>query len=150
FRMVSFPDKTLSEDVLFSYQLRQRGSHFTWDPKIEVLHHNRQGWTEFFAYNFKMGRAAAGYHREMQLWWAVTVLGMRILTIASPAVVLPSIALKLSRSRWSYLATFLLLSPMCLLGNIAWAWGFRKQAVEDKHAAAQSAVQERKVWINSK
>jgi GT2 family glycosyltransferase len=127
-RTQRFPDRTLGEDILFTHQLRQAGFHVVYDPRLVVRHHNREGWGEFFRYNDSMGRASARYHALLRLWWAVPVLRWPILAFAAPVVVLPSIARALLRSRWSTSARFLLLSPMCLLGNLTWANGFRREA----------------------
>jgi cellulose synthase/poly-beta-1,6-N-acetylglucosamine synthase-like glycosyltransferase len=132
-----FPDRTLGEDILFSKQLQERGLHLVYDPRIAVSHHNRDGWREFFRYNDRMGRASAQYHAELQLWWAAPVLRWPSLAFVAPLVVLPSIARDLLRSRRSYLLRFLALIPMCLLGNLTWANGFRQEA---KGIAARATV----------
>jgi GT2 family glycosyltransferase len=132
FRVVRFPDQTLGEDILFSNRLRNHGFHTVHDPTICVLHKNRQGWRVFFDYNYKMGGAAAEYHQQLQLWWAVPVLRWPILAFCTPALVLPSICMSLLRAPSSYLFRFLLLSPVCLLGNLFWASGFRRQVLETR------------------
>lgn len=127
-RSIRFPDQTLGEDILFVHQLRSAGGHVVYDPAVAVLHQNREGWREFFRYNDKMGRASARYHVDLGLWWAAPVLRWPWLAYLAPLVVLPSIARDLLRSRRSYLWRFLPLAPMCLLGNLMWANGFRKAA----------------------
>jgi GT2 family glycosyltransferase len=129
-QIVRFPDQTIGEDVLLSHALRSHGFGIVYDPRSEVRHHNREGWGEFFNYNRKMGRSAAGYHHVLHRWWAVPFLRVPILAFLAPVVILPSIALDLARSRWSYFFRFLLLSPMCLLGNLVWASAFRRQVLE--------------------
>ena len=124
---VRFPDQTLGEDILFSNQLRTHGFRTVYDSRIEVLHQNREGWDAFFDYNDKMGRAAARYHLVLKLWWAMPVLRWPSLAFSAPVAVLPSIARDLLRSHRSYLLRFMLLAPMCLLGNLVWANGFRQQ-----------------------
>jgi GT2 family glycosyltransferase len=126
-RVVQFPDQTLAEDVLFCHDLRSHGFELVYDPQIEVRHHNRAGWGEFFAYNREMGRASANYHQLLRLWWAVPFLRLPVLVYGAPAIILPKIALRLARSRWSYFFRFVMLLPMCLLGNLVWADGFRQQ-----------------------
>jgi GT2 family glycosyltransferase len=127
-RVVPFPDQTLGEDILFSKELHTRGFQIIYDPSVAVLHHNREGWREFFEYNNKMGRASANYHKLIKLWWAAPVLRFPSLAFLAPIAVLPTIALDLLRSRPSYLFRFFLLSPMCLAGNLVWARGFWRQA----------------------
>src|SRR5204863_7014618 len=116
---------TLGEDILLSKELRTRGFTIVYDPRSEVLHQNREGWNTFFEYNRKMGRAAADYHALIQLWWAAPVLRHPHLAFLAPLAVLPSIAWDLLQSHPSYLLRFLLLAPICLLGNLVWANSFR-------------------------
>jgi GT2 family glycosyltransferase len=130
-----FPDQTLGEDVLLSHELRANGFSVVYDPRVEVRHHNREGWAEFFNYNRKMGRSAASYHRVLQRWWVTPFFRFPILVFLAPAVVLPSIAFALARSRRSYFFRFLLLLPMCLLGNLVWAHAFQRQVLEMRASA---------------
>jgi len=128
--VVRFPDQTIGEDVLLSNALRTRNYGVVYDPRSEVLHYNREGWGEFFNYNRKMGRSSATYHHVLHRWWAVPFLRIPMLAFLAPVVILPSIALRLARSRWSYFFRFLVLSPMCLAGNLVWASAFRQQVLE--------------------
>ena len=131
-RVVAFPDQTLGEDVLFSNELRKRGFNLVYDPAVEVRHQNREGWTEFFRYNCEMGSKAAAYHQVLRRWWVAPFLRMPAFAFLAPAVILPSIAVRLARARVSYFLRFLLLSPMCLLGNLGWAWSFRQRVLADR------------------
>jgi GT2 family glycosyltransferase len=141
-RTVRFPDRTLAEDVLFSHELQRAGFGVVYDPRVEVKHQNREGWREFFRYNWKMGQSAAAYHQVLRRWWVRPFLRAPLLTFIAPAVILPSIAFDLVRSRWSYFLIFLLLSPMCLLGNLVWAAGFRRHVRETQANAVSSSVDE--------
>src|SRR5262245_61792801 len=129
-RTVHFPDQTIGEDVLLSHALRSRNYGVVYDPRCEVLHQNREGWKEFFNYNRKMGRSSASYRHVLHRWWAAPFLRIPILAFLAPVVILPSIALGLARSRWSYFFRFLLLSPMRFAGNLVWASAFRRQVLE--------------------
>jgi GT2 family glycosyltransferase len=137
---VRFPDQTLGEDVIFSHDLQRAGFSTVYDPAVEVLHHNRRGWREFFNYNRKMGRSAAMYHGVLRRWWVAPFFTAPVLAYLAPAVVLPSIALDLLRSRWSYFGLFLFLSPMCLLGNLVWAHAFRQQVLDSRRAEAVASA----------
>jgi len=132
FRGVRFPEQTLGEDVLFSHAIRAAGFDLLYDPAIEVRHHNRTGWGEFFRYNVKMGRAAAATHARLGLPWAAVFLRYPILVYLTPAVMMPRIAARMARSSGSALATFLLLAPICLMGNLVWAHAFRLQALTQR------------------
>jgi hypothetical protein len=79
-----------------------------------------------------MGRAAAHYHQVLRRWWMAPFLRVPALAFLAPAVILPSVAFGLLRSRWTYLARFLLLLPLCLLGNLVWAAAFRREVLEGK------------------
>ena len=127
---IPFPDQTLGEDVLFSDDLRRNGLTIVYDPRVAVSHHNRTGWGEFFDYNRKMGTAAAAYQVALKPWWVQPFLRMPSLTFLAPGIILPSIGLALIRGRWSYISRFLLLLPMCFLGNLAWAAAFRRKVIE--------------------
>jgi GT2 family glycosyltransferase len=120
-----FPDRTLAEDVLLSHAIRRAGFDLVYDPTVEVRHWNRSGWVEFLAYNRKMGEAAADYHRVTRPWWSGVLLSVPLLAFAAPIVIVPSIGLRLLRSRWSYLLRFCVLWPMCVLGNQVWAGALR-------------------------
>ena len=130
---VKFPDQTLGEDVIFSHHLLRKGFAVIYDPRIEVRHHNREGWGEFFRYNREMGRSAAIYHGVLRRWWIFPFFRVPLLAFLSPAIILPSIAFDLLRSRWSYFGRFVLLSPMCLVGNFVWAYAFRKQVIDSRN-----------------
>jgi GT2 family glycosyltransferase len=134
-RSVRFPDRTLAEDVLLSHELRANGFVVVYDPAIEVRHNNRQGWAEFFRYNRKMGHAAAQYHGVLQRSWVKPFLAVPVLAFLAPAVILPAVAMRLARSRWSYFFRFLQLSPMCLAGNLVWAAAFRRQVLKSRAEA---------------
>jgi GT2 family glycosyltransferase len=128
-RAVRFPDLTLGEDVIFSHTLHANGFGVVYDPGIEVGHHNREGWGQFFDYNRKMGRSAAVYHQVLRRWWVAPFLHAPLLAFVAPAVILPSILFDLLRSRPAYLLRFLLLLPICLAGNLVWAAAFRRQVL---------------------
>jgi len=120
FEQAKFPDRTLAEDVLFTSAVRDLGWDTVFDPSIEVSHWNREGWGEFFRYNAMMGRAAAAYHAKSDSSWSSCLRRFPLLAFFSPVVILPKIAFNLI-GRWRYLARFLIVSPMCLLGNWCWA-----------------------------
>jgi len=126
-RRIRFPDQTLGEDVIFSRQLRQIGYAAIYDPRVEVRHHNREGWSEFLNYNRKMGRASADYHDALKYRWIAPFFAAPFLAFLSPLVILPLVGFDLLRSRWSYFFRFLMLLPICLVGNLVWANAFRRQ-----------------------
>ena len=148
-RAVSFPDQTVGEDVLFSNELLNHGFDVLYDPNVEVRHQNKAGWRTFFSYNREMGRSAARYHRVLSRWWVKPFLRFPALAYLVPAVMVPSIAVRLVRAPLSYFLRFLLLSPMCVLGNLEWADGFRQQAVADRanarHALATTELKAERV-----
>lgn len=132
-KVLQFPDRTLAEDVIFTESVRKAGFVIAYDPTITVLHHNRRGWTEFFVYARKMGSASADYHAALDRKWIRPFLHLPLLVFPAALAVSPLIAIRLLRSPLSYLALFVLVSPACILGNLAWAQAFRRQALVNKH-----------------
>lgn len=121
-----FPDQTLGEDVLLSHQMRPQGFDLVYDPRVEVLHRNREGSKEFFGYNAKMGAASAADQLIMKRTRSRLFLRFPALAFLTPVIVLPLIFVRLLRSNRSYLPTFLLILPLCLAGNLVWAAAFRR------------------------
>jgi GT2 family glycosyltransferase len=137
---VRFPEQTLGEDILFSHRVQKTGCDVVYDSKIEVRHHNREGWREFLRYNRKMGEAAAHYHAVLRRPAMVPFLSFPLLMFCAPVFVLPSIAWRLARSRWSYFWRFVALSPACLVGNLVWAAAFvRAVRAAPRHPGRQDA-----------
>jgi hypothetical protein len=106
--------------------VQEAGWQVAYDPTIVVLHWNRSGWDEFFRYNAKMGRASAQYHQVLKSKEFEWVLKFPWLIFLSPLKILPKIGFGLI-GQWRYFLRFLLLAPMCLLGNWAWGWAFWKE-----------------------
>ena len=132
FRKCSFPDQTLGEDALFTHAIRSQGFEFVYDPSLEVKHWNREGWREFVRYNKKMGSAAAVYHGVKQRPLLKPFMRFPWLAFAAPAVILPKIFIGLMASNCANLMRFLLLLPMCLLGNLMWAAAFRRAVLDQR------------------
>lgn len=129
-----FPDQTLGEDVLLSHQMRQQGFKLAYDPRVEVLHRNREGREQFFRYNTKMGTASAADQVILKRPRSWLFLRFPILAFLTPAVVLPAIFVRLLRSskRTTYLPIFLRLLPLCLAGNLVWAAAFRREVLASR------------------
>lgn len=127
---VSFPDRTLAEDVLFSERLRQAGLGVLYDPWITVLHFNRQGWGEYRSYAHKMGLAAADYHSALRRGWMRPVMRWPLLATPLSLAVTPLVGIRLLRSRSRRLGMFLRVAPACLQGNLIWARGFQERLTE--------------------
>ncbi len=127
---VSFPDRTLAEDVLFCERLRRAGFGVMYDPGVTVLHFNRQGWGYCLAYARKMGRAAAVYHATLRRNWMGPVLRWPVLATPLSLLVTPLIGLRLLCSGSERIGLFLRVAPACLWGNLCWAAGFRERMGE--------------------
>jgi GT2 family glycosyltransferase len=134
-RLVAFPDQTLGEDVLFSNELQRRGFDLLYDPTITVNHLKTVDWPYFFRYNRAMGHASAAKHRVLRRWWALPFLRVPTLAFVTPVVIIPIIAARLARGSFSQLLRFLVVSPACLIGNLVWAYGFRRRAIDDRRGA---------------
>ena len=140
-RDAAFPNQTLGEDMLLSHRMRQRGFDLVYDPRVEVLHRNREGRQEFFRYNAKMGTAAAADQLALRRRRSQLFLRFPILIFLTPAVVLPVVFVRLLRGSKSrtYLPTFLLLLPFCLAGNWVWAAAFRRQILASRRRGSLSS-----------
>ena len=136
-----FPDQTLGEDVLLSHQMRQQGFKLVYDPRVAVLHRNREGREQFFRYNTKMGTASAADQLILKRPRSWLFLRFPILAFLTPAVVLPVIFVRLLRcsKRRTYLPTFLRLLPLCLAGNLAWAAAFRREVLASRRQGSLSS-----------
>ncbi len=143
FSSFEFPDQTLGEDILFSHAIRCRGLDVVYDSAVTVQHKNRKGWVEFLRYNYKMGRAAARYHTILQRPLIKPFLRMPLLVFVSPLVILPRILFNLIGTEAGYLARYLLLLPVCLVGNLVWATAFYREALLGR-SIAPSAHEGRK------
>lgn len=121
-----FPDQTLGEDLLATAAVRARGFTVLYDPTLTVRHHNREGWREFFRYVRAMGCAAA--RSQSRLGGRAIALVRRFpwLAFGIPVLVLPRILGRLVGAPRGYLPRFLLLLPLCLLGQLLWANAFRR------------------------
>ena len=137
----AFPDQTLGEDVLLSHQMRQQGFELVYDPRVEVLHRNREGREQFFLYNTKMGTASAADQLILKRPRSWFFLRFPILAFLTPAVILPVIFVRLLRcsKRRTYLPTFLRLLPLCLAGNLVWAAAFRREVLASRRRDSLSS-----------
>jgi GT2 family glycosyltransferase len=127
-----FPDQTIGEDILHSREVRETGYGLVYAPAIEVRHLNRRGWGELFSYNRRLGRSAVATHATTGCWHLPIFRRLPMLSFVAPLIILPTITWRLSRSRWSYLARFLAIMPMCLVGNVVWATAYRRELLEDR------------------
>jgi hypothetical protein len=136
----AFPDQTLGEDVLLSHQMRQQGFELVYDPRVEVLHRNREGREQFFRYNTKMGTASAADQLILKRPRSRLFLRLPILAFLTPAVVLPVIFVRLLRcsKRRTYLPTFLRLLPLCLAGTLVWAAAFRREVLASRRRSSRA------------
>lgn len=126
-KSLQFPDQTLAEDVLLSQAVRREGWQLIYDPSISVWHYNRIGWLVFLRYCRAMGAASARAHLAMRTWWIAWFERWPILLYFAPFGVLSMIALRLWSCPWGYRLRFLVLLPICCLGQWCWADAFRAQ-----------------------
>jgi len=131
-RAVSFPDQTLGEDVLVSHLVCQQGVELVYDPSVEVLHTNRVGKREFLRYNMKMGSASAAYQMALRQPRSLPFLWFPALAFLAPFIILPMIFVRVLRCRRPYLGSFLLLLPVCFVGNMVWAAAFRRRVLASR------------------
>lgn len=126
-KSLEFPDQTLAEDLLLSDAVKREGWQLIYDPTISVWHQNRVGWIVFIRYCRAMGTASAKAHQAIASWWLPWFVRFPFLLYFVPVGVLSMIALRLWRCPWGYRLRFLLLLPICLFGQWAWAHAFAAQ-----------------------
>jgi len=120
-----FPDQTMAEDVLFSFEASERGFHCVYDSSISVSHMNKSGWRLAASYLRRLGSASATYHRRLDQRRSRLIFSHPPLAFLVPLYILPSLAMRVMLTRRpAYIATFLLLLPACILGSLLWASGF--------------------------
>jgi glycosyltransferase involved in cell wall biosynthesis len=126
FQDTCYSDDSLGEDMVFSWQTSSNGRLIS-IPLGQIRHLNRTGFRHFLAYQRKIGRACVMY-RSVISPGAIRIF--RYFPIASlllPFVMIPWIAgVTLFRGRARDFLSFLFLSPLCFVGSLAWAWGFRE------------------------
>ena len=140
-RDAAFPNQTLGEDVLLAHRMRQRGFDLVYDPRVEVLHRNREGRQEFLRYNAKMGSASAADQLTLGRTRSRLFLRFPIFIFLTPAIVLSAIFVRLlsSSKRKTYLPTFLRLLPYCLAGNLVWGAAFRREVLASRRRGSLSS-----------
>lgn len=130
---VEFPDQTLGEDVVFGHRVREAGFTTVFNPSITVGHRNKRGWVRILRYLVRMGRASCSYHSELGLRRFAILYRYPPAVFLSTFVVLPSILLRLLRSKnVRNLLYFVVLFPLCSVGHLAWAAGFYRAIKEQK------------------
>ena len=122
----------MGEDVLVSHLVCQQGVDLIYDPSVEVLHTNRVGKREFLRYNMKMGSASAAYQMALRQPRSLPFLWFPALAFLVPFIILPMIFVRVLRCRRPYLKSFLLLLPVCFVGNLVWAAAFRRRVLASR------------------
>ena len=128
-----YSDDSLGEDMVFSWRTSSKGS-LMFVPRAEIRHLNRIGSRHFWKYQRKIGRASVTY-RSLVSPGAIRIFHFApIASLLLPFVIIPWIAgFTLVRARFRDFLSFLLLSPLCLAGNLVWAWGFCEALQQSKN-----------------
>ena len=131
FDKVSFPDRTMAEDVIFSAGLKRAGFKLLYDPSLTVAHINKSGWRNVWAYLYRLGKAARDYYSYAESRRSAILLRYPWFAYISCFFVLPFIFLKLlAAGNIRYLSYFIILTPLCWIGHLRWARGFCKRHKE--------------------
>jgi cellulose synthase/poly-beta-1,6-N-acetylglucosamine synthase-like glycosyltransferase len=125
FEKEAFPPAPWAEDILLSSRLRRQGKSLIFDPAICALHQPQFSLSEIIKRQYALGRAAAWVRTQIPLRGKIFTQ-WPYLGIFLPLVNLTTIALELFFSRPAYFFLFILLSPLCLVLNIAWTLGFMR------------------------
>ena len=120
-----FSDLSLGDDFRFSWSLWKRGARLSFAPGLAVTHLNRTGVRRVLDYQYRLGHAAARYRRLVSPKLVRVIAAFPPLLALSPPIVLCWAAgLAVRRCRPGQVARLALASPLLLIGNLVWAYGF--------------------------
>lgn len=120
-------DMRLSEDILLNWRIYASGSQILFDPRIEVLHLNRTGWSNVLTYQIDLGRYSARARHRGGLPGAI-LLRFPALILLMPLMRTYRAFLWLSRHDRRSFMVFLAIWPLYLLAAAFWSYGFFGEA----------------------
>jgi cellulose synthase/poly-beta-1,6-N-acetylglucosamine synthase-like glycosyltransferase len=122
---MSYSDRSLGEDMLFSSRLAKNGNRLLFLPAASVTHLNRTGWRTVLSYQHKLGQGAFFYRSQDSPMKVRLLRASPALFFLIPFVVVIRIGVSiLWRRQGMDFLRFVVVLPLCLIGNAAWAFGF--------------------------
>jgi GT2 family glycosyltransferase len=120
----AYLDHSTGEDMLLSSRLAREGRKLLFLPRASVMHLNKTGFRRVLGYQVKLGRGAFLYRSADSPDQLRLLRSVPLLTFLMPLVMLPWIGFSLLRRRVTDFLRFLVVSPICLVANTGWAFGF--------------------------
>jgi GT2 family glycosyltransferase len=121
---VEYLDHSVGEDMLVSSRLAREGRKLLFLPRASVSHLNRTGFGTVVRYQYRLGCGAFLYRSKDAPDRLRLLRAMPPLVFLMPLGILPWIGWSLLRRSVPDFLRFLAISPLCLIGNTAWALGF--------------------------
>jgi glycosyltransferase involved in cell wall biosynthesis len=121
---IEYADHSTGEDMLLSSRLARKGRKLLFLPRASVKHLNRTGFRRVLGYQVKLGRGAFLYRSADSPDQVRLLRSLPWLAFLMPLGLLPWIGYSLLRRRPADFLRFLVVSPICLIANMGWAFGF--------------------------
>jgi hypothetical protein len=117
---------SLGEDMVFSWRTSSKGT-LMFVPRGEIRHLNKTNVRIILSYQRNLGRACVRYRSVVSPGVIRIFRFVPLASLLLPFVIIPWIAgTTLFRARLRDFLLFLVLSPLCFVGSLVWAWGFRE------------------------
>ena len=130
------------EDFVLNLKLYSGGEKILFDPRIRVSHINMTSIKRFFIHQYRIGRSTSLLLRHFPFLEGGRIVKSRILTLLA-APLLPIVkfwnTFRVAALSKEYKHQFLLISPLLLVGLLAWGGGFARGVfyaeppLNDKH-----------------
>ncbi|MBU0635772.1 glycosyltransferase [Candidatus Micrarchaeota archaeon] len=120
------PDFPIAEDTIFNYKATKKNT-LLFNPKIMILHHNRDSFEGFMTHQYNFGKYCAISRKRFKLPGKIFTK-YPILSLLIPFAKVSRITFRITRWNPKILPQFILVLPITLLGIITWSTGFIKSA----------------------
>ncbi len=128
---VKFPEITITEDVLFSENIKQKGFVTAYDPSLTVTHKNKTGWENVLNYLCSIGEAAARYRKKYRSLLMDLIDKLPLSILLSPVIVIILVGKQvLITKKAQFILAYILILPACFLGSFFWAIGFYREITD--------------------
>ena len=140
-RSLPFPDASVGDDFLFTWDLVQRGKVLLFLPSTVVRHMNKTGFRKVLRYQYDLGVGACVYRQTVsptiRSWLERVPIAI---FLSSPFVMLWISSVVLQRGSIVQWLKFFPLLPFLFLGHCVWAAGFFRELLN--HKRSRSHVEE--------
>lgn len=117
-----------AEDLILNWGLARNGLKLLFDPAIQVVHLNRTRLHAFLRHQHILGQSSCWARKRTDLPGRIFA-DYPLLGLVLPVVRLARIGFRLCRFDMIETLRFLALSPLILMGALAWAAGFMREGL---------------------